>query len=233
MPRYDPQRIEPKWQRSWEEQRTFATPDVPPPAASSKRPDKLYVLDMFPYPSRDGLHDGHPEGYTATDIVCRYSRMRGRPVLHPMGWDAFGLPAEQHAAKTGTHPRITTDRNIETFQITTGSDGPGKARARRIRISDRELVDTTTSLADVRRDGDAPAIVDDVVFVGRPVNGQQNSKVGLFKVVEGGKYAVRTTVSLGRSSVNTIEVVDGLVPGEQVILSDMAAWDGYDRIELE
>src|SRR6185295_19434594 len=74
------------------------------------------VLDMFPYPSGDGLHVGHPEGYTATDIVCRFNRMRGRHVLHPMGWDAFGLPAEQHAIKTGTHPRATTARNIETFR---------------------------------------------------------------------------------------------------------------------
>jgi len=78
--------------------------------------EKLYVLDMFPYPSGDGLHVGHPEGYTATDIVCRYERMRGKSVLHPMGWDAFGLPAEQHAIKTGTHPRETTYKNIATFR---------------------------------------------------------------------------------------------------------------------
>ena len=71
---------------------------------------------MFPYPSGDGLHVGHPEGYTATDIVCRYQRMRGKHVLHPMGWDAFGLPAEEHAIKTGTHPRITTEKNIGTFR---------------------------------------------------------------------------------------------------------------------
>ncbi len=110
MPRYDPNRIEPKWQQYWETQRTFATPDAPTGAA------KYYVLDMFPYPSGDGLHVGHPEGYTATDIVCRFQRMRGRHVLHPMGWDAFGLPAELHATKTGTHPRITTHRNIDTFR---------------------------------------------------------------------------------------------------------------------
>ena len=71
---------------------------------------------MFPYPVGDGLHVGHPEGYTATDIVCRYSRMRGNNVLHPMGWDAFGLPAEQHAIRTGTHPRDTTEKNIDTFR---------------------------------------------------------------------------------------------------------------------
>jgi leucyl-tRNA synthetase len=110
MPRYDPKRIEPKWQGYWDLNQTFATPD----AAPGRK--KLYVLDMFPYPSGDGLHVGHPEGYTATDIICRYNRMRGRHVLHPMGWDAFGLPAEQHATKTGTHPRETTAKNIDTFR---------------------------------------------------------------------------------------------------------------------
>ncbi|WP_339910599.1 leucine--tRNA ligase [Symmachiella dynata] len=109
MPRYDAKRIEPKWQAYWEQHKTFAAPEI------SDQP-KLYVLDMFPYPSGDGLHVGHPEGYTATDIVCRYSRMRGKAVLHPMGWDAFGLPAEQHAIKTGTHPRETTYKNIGTFR---------------------------------------------------------------------------------------------------------------------
>ena len=74
------------------------------------------MLDMFPYPSGSGLHVGHPEGYTATDIVCRYARMKGKNVLHPMGWDAFGLPAEEHAVKTGTHPRETTEQNIATFK---------------------------------------------------------------------------------------------------------------------
>jgi leucyl-tRNA synthetase len=109
MPRYNPAVIEAKWQKYWEENRTFATPRLP-------EGEKLYVLDMFPYPSGDGLHVGHPEGYTATDIVSRFNRMRGRSVMHPMGWDAFGLPAEQHAKKTGTHPRITTDRNIGNFR---------------------------------------------------------------------------------------------------------------------
>ncbi|MFO1020326.1 MAG: leucine--tRNA ligase [Planctomycetales bacterium] len=111
MPRYDAQRIEAKWQTYWEKQKTFAAPELP--ASPDK---KLYVLDMFPYPSGDGLHVGHPEGYTATDIVCRYGRMQGKSVLHPMGWDAFGLPAEQHAIKTGTHPRETTYKNIGTFR---------------------------------------------------------------------------------------------------------------------
>ncbi|HVX11795.1 MAG TPA: leucine--tRNA ligase [Pirellulales bacterium] len=111
MPRYNPATIEPKWQRYWEEQKTFSTPRLP-----TSREQKLYVLDMFPYPSGDGLHVGHPEGQTATDILCRYHRMRGRCVMHPMGWDAFGLPAEQHAIKTGTHPRITTEKNIANFR---------------------------------------------------------------------------------------------------------------------
>lgn len=112
MPRYDAARIEPKWQAYWEEHATFRTPDKP----SKSGVGKLYVLDMFPYPSGSGLHVGHPEGYTATDIVCRYSRMRGKHVLHPMGWDAFGLPAEQHAIKTGVHPAETTRQNIDTFR---------------------------------------------------------------------------------------------------------------------
>ena len=110
MPRYDIKRIEPKWQQYWEENATFQVDGI----ASEKQ--KLYVLDMFPYPSGEGLHVGHPEGYTATDIVCRFERMRGKHVLHPMGWDAFGLPAEQHAIKTGTHPRVTTYKNIDTFR---------------------------------------------------------------------------------------------------------------------
>ena len=108
MPRYQPSRIEPKWQAWWEEHDTFATPRLP---AGRKR----YVLDMFPYPSGDGLHVGHPEGYTATDIVSRFERMRGTSVMHPMGFDAFGLPAEEHAIRTGTPPRESTERNIATF----------------------------------------------------------------------------------------------------------------------
>ncbi|MBN1394510.1 MAG: leucine--tRNA ligase [Pirellulales bacterium] len=109
MPRYNPAVIEPKWQKYWAEHRTFACPRLP-------KGRKLYVLDMFPYPSGDGLHVGHPEGYTATDIVCRWNRMKGVSVMHPMGWDAFGLPAELHAKKTGTHPRETTERNIGNFR---------------------------------------------------------------------------------------------------------------------
>lgn len=109
MPRYNPAVVEPKWQQFWEQQKTFAAPRLP-------TGPKLYVLDMFPYPSGNGLHVGHPEGYTATDIVCRFERMNGKSVVHPMGWDAFGLPAEQHAIKTQQPPRITTEQNISTFR---------------------------------------------------------------------------------------------------------------------
>ncbi len=109
MPGYDPHVIEPKWQEYWERNKTFRATEDP-----SK--DKLYVLDMFPYPSGEGLHVGHPEGYTATDMYCRYKRMLGYNVLHPMGYDAFGLPAEQYAIKTGTHPRDTTERNIANIR---------------------------------------------------------------------------------------------------------------------
>ena len=107
--RYRPQGLEPKWQRYWLENKTFRVSE------ESTKP-KYYILDMFPYPSGAGLHVGHPEGYTATDILARYKRMRGFNVLHPMGWDAFGLPAEQYAIETGTHPRETTARNINTFR---------------------------------------------------------------------------------------------------------------------
>jgi len=105
--------FEPAWQRHWAEQSTFraANPGEP----GSEKP-KFYALDMFPYPSGAGLHVGHPEGYTATDIVCRYKRMKGFNVLHPMGWDAFGLPAEQYAVQTGTHPRETTAKNVANFR---------------------------------------------------------------------------------------------------------------------
>lgn len=106
---YDFSRIEKKWQDYWESNRTFK---------STEQPDKpkYYILDMFPYPSGAGLHVGHPEGYTATDIISRYRRMRGFNVMHPMGWDAFGLPAEQYAIQNKTHPGITTNQNIDTFR---------------------------------------------------------------------------------------------------------------------
>src|SRR4051812_41689017 len=106
---YDHRGIEPKWQKHWEQKKVFQA------ETGSKKP-KYYVLDMFPYPSSSGLHVGHPEGYTATDILARYKRARGFNVLHPMGWDAFGLPAEQYALQTGVHPAITTQKALETFK---------------------------------------------------------------------------------------------------------------------
>ncbi len=109
MSQYDHKTIESKWQLYWEENKTFRTEE------NSGRP-KYYVLDMFPYPSGQGLHVGHPLGYIATDIVARFKRMNGFNVLHPMGWDAFGLPAEQHALETGTHPAKTTAANIENYR---------------------------------------------------------------------------------------------------------------------
>ena len=124
--------IEPKWQQQWDTQQTFKAwnpgevlPASHPfavrhslsgPVAATQLPPKYYILDMFPYPSGAGLHVGHPEGYTATDILARYKRARGFNVLHPMGWDAFGLPAEQYAIKTGQHPRKTTEANVTTFK---------------------------------------------------------------------------------------------------------------------
>ncbi|MCP9463950.1 MAG: leucine--tRNA ligase [Nitrospira sp.] len=125
---YDHHAIEAKWQRYWEDHKTFRVTEDP------TKP-KFYCLDMFPYPSGSGLHVGHLEGYTATDIVSRYKRMRGFNVLHPMGWDAFGLPAEQYAVKTGVHPAITTAQNIATF----------KRQMKRVGLSydwDRELSTT-------------------------------------------------------------------------------------------
>ncbi|MFZ9888855.1 MAG: leucine--tRNA ligase [Myxococcota bacterium] len=111
--RYDPSSIEPKWQAAWDEQRVFETPrDV---RVLEGKP-KFYVLDMFPYPSGAGLHVGHPEGYTATDILARLKRMRGYAVLHPMGWDAFGLPAERSAVRENLHPATITKRNVDNFR---------------------------------------------------------------------------------------------------------------------
>src|SRR5450755_3396151 len=123
--------IEPKWQKVWDESQAFrafnpgdSVPEGHPfgirhnlsgKVAATQLPAKFYILDMFPYPSGAGLHVGHPEGYTATDILARYKRAQGFNVLHPMGWDAFGLPAEQYAVKTGQHPRVTTEANIANF----------------------------------------------------------------------------------------------------------------------
>lgn len=111
MAKYPFESIEPKWQKFWDENKTFkTTEDIKYP-----KEKRRYILDMFPYPSAQGLHVGHPEGYTATDIYCRYLRMKGYNVLHPMGFDSFGLPAENYAIKTGTHPEVTTKANIKNF----------------------------------------------------------------------------------------------------------------------
>ena len=114
MARYNPSEIEPRWQAYWDTHRTFATEELSGDG-KDQGGEKRFILDMFPYPSGDGLHVGHPEGYTATDITARYCRARGIRVLHPMGFDAFGLPAEEHAIKTGEHPRIQTQKNIDNF----------------------------------------------------------------------------------------------------------------------
>ncbi len=111
MAAYPFKQVEKKWQAYWEVHKTFRTPED----VDTSKP-KYYVLDMFPYPSGAGLHVGHPEGYTATDIVARYKRMKGFNVLHPIGWDAFGLPAEQYALRTGTHPKTTTEANVKRFR---------------------------------------------------------------------------------------------------------------------
>jgi leucyl-tRNA synthetase len=106
---FNHQHIENKWQKKWETEKTFKTSE------EFDKP-KFYALDMFPYPSGAGLHVGHPEGYTATDILARLKRMQGYNVLHPMGWDAFGLPAEQYALDTGNDPAEFTEKNINTFR---------------------------------------------------------------------------------------------------------------------
>ncbi len=129
MKKYDHIKIEKKWQKYWETKKTFQAKDV------DKRP-KQYILDMFPYPSGAGLHVGHPEGYTATDILSRYSRMRGINVLHPMGWDAFGLPAENYAIKEGVHPQKTTQKNIKRFTEQIKSLGLSYDWSRQVNTSD-------------------------------------------------------------------------------------------------
>ncbi len=131
MSEFRPSEIEPKWQQYWEENKTFKTGD-------GEGKETFYVLDMFPYPSGAGLHVGHVEGYTATDIIARFKKARGFEVLHPMGWDAFGLPAEQYALKTGTHPAVTTNKNIETFTSQLKALGFGYDWDREIATTDPE-----------------------------------------------------------------------------------------------
>mgnify|MGYP003307244863 FL=1 len=127
---YDHKSIESKWQKFWSENQTFKSDDI-----STNKP-KYYVLDMFPYPSGAGLHVGHALGYVATDIVARYKRMKGFNVLHPMGWDAFGLPAEQYAIKTGTHPKETTHQNVSNFKKQINSLGFSYDWSREINTTD-------------------------------------------------------------------------------------------------
>jgi leucyl-tRNA synthetase len=115
MAGYDHQAIERKWQKRWEDQHIFHVLNPGESGFDASKP-KLYVLDMFPYPSGEGLHVGHLVGYIGTDIFSRYHRMRGANVLHPMGFDSFGLPAEQYAVETGVHPRVTTERNEANYQ---------------------------------------------------------------------------------------------------------------------
>ncbi len=131
--------FEPTWQARWDAEKTFRTPNPGDADFDASRP-KFFVLDMFPYPSGSGLHVGHPEGYTATDIIGRAKRRQGYNVLHPMGWDSFGLPAEQYAIKTGQHPAITTVANIATFKRQLKSLGFGYDWDREIATTDPEYV---------------------------------------------------------------------------------------------
>ncbi len=131
--------FEPKWQQHWDKHNTFHTPNPGEDGFDASKP-KYFILDMFPYPSGAGLHVGHPEGYTATDILGRYKRMNDHNVLHPMGWDAFGLPAEQYAIKTGQHPRITTEANIKNFRRQLKSLGFGYDWNREVNTTDPQYV---------------------------------------------------------------------------------------------
>ncbi len=133
---YNHKQIEKKWQQHWEDNHVFRAED------GSDKP-KYYILDMFPYPSGAGLHVGHPLGYIATDIIARYKRHKGFNVLHPMGWDAFGLPAEQFAIKTGTHPAITTKNNIDNFRRQIKMLGFSYDWDREINTTDAEYVKWT------------------------------------------------------------------------------------------
>jgi len=131
--------LERRWQDRWELEGTFHTPNpsgpLGDPAAVAGRP-KLYVMDMFPYPSGAGLHVGHPLGYIGTDVFARYQRMNGYNVLHPLGYDAFGLPAEQYAVQTGQHPRVTTEANIATMRRQLRALGLGHDSRRSVATTD-------------------------------------------------------------------------------------------------
>jgi leucyl-tRNA synthetase len=142
---YTPSDFEKKWQDYWFANKTFKT------VLDTSKP-KYYVLDMFPYPSGDGLHAGHPEGYTATDIIARYKRMNGFNVLHPMGWDAFGLPAERHAMRTGEHPALITNKNCDTFRDQIKSLGLSYDWDREINTTDPKYVKWTQWIFTVLHD---------------------------------------------------------------------------------
>jgi leucyl-tRNA synthetase len=128
--------IEKRWQQHWEEHGTFHAPNPVGPLKGDVPADKLFVQDMFPYPSGTGLHVGHPLGFIGTDVFARYHRMNGRNVLHTMGFDAFGLPAEQYAVQTGQHPRKTTEDNIQTYLRQIRALGLGHDERRRISTID-------------------------------------------------------------------------------------------------
>ena len=157
--RYDAElagRIERRWQQRWRELRTFEAPNPVGPGAGRSEDvpaDKLFVQDMFPYPSGAGLHVGHPLGYIATDVFARFKRMTGHNVLHTLGYDAFGLPAEQYAVQTGTHPRVTTEANIATMRRQLRGWGWGTTSGVRSSTTDPELLplDAVDLPADLQR----------------------------------------------------------------------------------
>lgn len=151
---YKHQIIERKWQHYWRANHTFETSD-------SQTKPKYYVMDMFPYPSGQGLHVGHPEGYTATDIMARLKRMQGFNVLHPMGWDAFGLPAEQYALKTGHNPKDFTAHNIKNFKRQIRSLGFSYDWSREINTTDESYYNCPTH--EIRR-----PVHHDLIFVSQP-----------------------------------------------------------------
>lgn len=163
--RYQPAQVEPKWQKYWEENQTFRALDPGDAGFDGSKP-KYYVLDMFPYPSGAGLHVGHPEGYTATDILARYKRAKGFNVLHPMGWDAFGLPAEQYAIQTGTHPSVTTAKNIATFKRQIQALGFSYDWSREVSTTDTKYVRWTQWIFRILFD----TWFDDETQKGRPIS---------------------------------------------------------------
>src|SRR6201995_4400169 len=140
--KYTPSEVETKWQEVWEREQLFCVPNPGEANFDPKKP-KYYVLDMFPYPSGEGLHVGHPLGYIATDVYARYYRMTGRNVLHALGFDAFGLPAEQYAIQTGTHPRIRTEANIVNFRRQLGRLGFGHDARRSFSTTDVDYYNRT------------------------------------------------------------------------------------------